>query len=64
MSPETATAAANRAGQLETTLRKVIRGKDDVIRLALVSVFAHLTLRNRRATSEEALVAFFSTTIQ
>jgi len=40
MSPETATAAAHRAAQLETTLRKVIRGKDDVIRLALVSVFA------------------------
>src|SRR6266480_6605093 len=40
MSPETATVAANRAGQLETALRKVIRGKDDVIRLALVSVFA------------------------
>ncbi len=40
MSPETATAATNRAGQLETALRRVIRGKDDVIRLALVSVFA------------------------
>jgi MoxR-like ATPase len=40
MSPETATAATHRATQLETTLRKVIRGKDDVIRLALVSIFA------------------------
>jgi MoxR-like ATPase len=40
MSPETATAATQRAAQLETTLRKVIRGKDDVIRLALVSIFA------------------------
>src|SRR5499433_525665 len=40
MSPETATAAANRAALLESTLRKVIRGKDDVIRLALVSIFA------------------------
>jgi MoxR-like ATPase len=40
MSPETATAAAHRAAQLETTLRKVIRGKNDVIRLALVSIFA------------------------
>jgi MoxR-like ATPase len=40
MSPEIATAAANRAAQLETTLRKVIRGKNDVIRLALVSIFA------------------------
>jgi len=40
MSPETATAATHRAVQLETALRKVIRGKDDVIRLALVSIFA------------------------
>jgi len=40
MSPETATAATHRAAQLEATLRKVIRGKDDVIRLALVSIFA------------------------
>ena len=40
MSPETATAATHRASQLEATLRKVIRGKDEVIRLALVSIFA------------------------
>src|SRR3989442_10066806 len=40
MSPETATAGSQRAAQLETALRKVIRGKDDVVRLALVSVFA------------------------
>jgi MoxR-like ATPase len=40
MSPETATAATHRAAQLETTLRKVIRGKDEVVRLALVSIFA------------------------
>ena len=40
MSPETATAATHGAIQLETTLRKVIRGKDEVIRLALVSIFA------------------------
>src|SRR6058998_1269085 len=40
MSPETATVAAHRASQLETALRKVIRGKDDVVRLALVSVLA------------------------
>jgi len=40
MSPETATAATHRAVQLETALRKVIRGKDEVIRLALVSIFA------------------------
>jgi MoxR-like ATPase len=40
MSPETALAAAYRAAQLETALRKVIRGKDDVVRLALVSIFS------------------------
>jgi MoxR-like ATPase len=40
MSPETATAASHRAAQLESTLRKVIRGKDEVIRLALVSMMA------------------------
>jgi MoxR-like ATPase len=40
MSPETATAASQRAAQLENELRKVIRGKDDVVRLALVCVLA------------------------
>jgi MoxR-like ATPase len=40
MSPETAIAASRRAAQLESTLRKVIRGKDDIIRLALVSMMA------------------------
>jgi len=40
MSPETAIAAASRAADLEAALRKVIRGKDEVIRLALVSMMA------------------------
>ena len=40
MSPETATAVSSRAAQLETALRKVIRGKDEVVRLALVSMLA------------------------
>src|ERR1043165_5503066 len=40
MSPETASAAATRAAHLESTLRQFIRGKDEVIRLALVSLFA------------------------
>src|SRR4029078_4663469 len=40
MSPETATAASNRATQLENALRTVIRGKDDIVRLTLVSVLA------------------------
>ena len=40
MAPETATAASHRAAQLETALRKVIRGKDDVVHLALVALLA------------------------
>src|SRR6266536_4035735 len=40
MSPETAIAASQRAAQLESCLRKVIRGKDDVVRLALVCILA------------------------
>jgi MoxR-like ATPase len=40
MSPETAIAASQRASQLEASLRTVIRGKDDVLRLALVSMLA------------------------
>ena len=40
MPPQTATAASHRAAQLESALRKVIRGKDDVIHLALVSLLA------------------------
>src|ERR1700722_6015673 len=40
MAPETLVATARRAAELETALRRVIRGKDDVLRLALVSVFA------------------------
>jgi len=40
MSPETATAVSHRAVQLENALRKVIRGKDDIVRLAVVSLIA------------------------
>jgi MoxR-like ATPase len=40
MSPEIAAGASSRATQLENALRKVIRGKDDIIRLALVSILA------------------------
>src|SRR5579872_6887458 len=40
MSAETAAGVAHRAAQLEAALRRVIRGKDDVIRLALVSILA------------------------
>jgi MoxR-like ATPase len=40
MSPETASAVAQRAAQLENAVREIIRGKDDIIRLAVVSLLA------------------------
>ena len=40
MSPETAVAVAHKAVELEKALRRVIRGKNDVVRLALVSILA------------------------
>jgi MoxR-like ATPase len=40
MSPEAAIAISHKASELEKALRRVIRGKDDVVRLALVSIFA------------------------
>jgi MoxR-like ATPase len=40
MKSETATAAFHRAALLESTLQKVIRGKDDIVHLALISILA------------------------
>ena len=40
MSPETAIAFSHKATELEKAIRRVIRGKDDIVRLALVSIFA------------------------
>jgi MoxR-like ATPase len=40
MALETGAPAMTRAAQLESALRTIIRGKDDVVRLALVSIFA------------------------
>jgi len=40
MSPETASAVSQRAAQLENAVREIIRGKDDIIRLAVVSLLA------------------------
>jgi MoxR-like ATPase len=40
MSPETASAVSYRATQLENALRKVIRGRDDILRLTVVSLIA------------------------
>jgi MoxR-like ATPase len=40
MSPETLSAVSHKAKELEKAIRRVIRGKDEVVRLALVSIFA------------------------
>jgi MoxR-like ATPase len=40
MCPETASAVSYKAAELEKALRRVIRGKDEVVRLALVSILA------------------------
>jgi len=40
MAPEILVATSRRAAELESSLRTVIRGQDDVLRLALVSIFA------------------------
>ncbi|HVP44717.1 MAG TPA: MoxR family ATPase [Terriglobales bacterium] len=40
MNPSTTPAKATQAAQLESELRKIIRGQQEVVRLALVSVFA------------------------
>src|ERR1039457_1133641 len=40
MSTPTTSTAANKATQLERTLRPIIRGKDEIVRMALVAIFA------------------------
>jgi MoxR-like ATPase len=40
MPAETGLAVSTRAAEMEQALRRIIRGKDDVVRLALVSLFA------------------------
>ena len=40
MSTPTTSTAASKATQLESTLRTIIRGKDEIVRMALVAVFA------------------------
>jgi len=40
MPPETASAVSSRAALLENTLRKVIRGKDEIVHLSVVSLLA------------------------
>src|ERR1700757_4874462 len=70
MSLETAVAVSTKAAQLEKALRQVIRGKDDVIRLALVSVFArgHLLIEGvpgvGKTTLAQALARAIDCTFQ
>lgn len=57
MAPETLVATARRAAELENGLRRVIRGKDDVLRLALVAVFArgHLLIEGAPGVGKTTL---------
>lgn len=70
MSSEIATAACHRASLLENALRKVIRGKDEVIRLALVSMMArgHLLIEGvpgvGKTTLAQALARALDCTFQ
>src|SRR6266487_539921 len=40
VNPASGVPASNRAAQLEAALRSIIRGKDDVVRLAIVAILA------------------------
>src|ERR1700752_2062009 len=70
MSPETAIAVSTKAVELEKALRRVIRGKDDVVRLALVSIFArgHLLIEGvpgvGKTTLAQALARAIDCTFQ
>src|SRR5215475_13652965 len=57
MAPETLVATSRRAAELENSLRRVIRGKDDVLRLALVSIFArgHLLIEGAPGVGKTTL---------
>src|SRR5260370_536324 len=70
MSLETVIAASHRASRLENELKKVIRGKDDIVRLALVSVLArgHLLIEGvpgvGKTTLAHALARSLGSTFQ
>ena len=57
MAPETLVATSRRAAELERALRSVIRGQDDVLRLALVSIFAkgHLLIEGAPGVGKTTL---------
>ncbi len=70
MSPEAAIAISHKAVELEKALRRVIRGKDQVVRLALVSIFArgHLLIEGvpgvGKTTMAQALARAIDCTFQ
>jgi MoxR-like ATPase len=57
MAPDTMVATSRRAAELERALRSIIRGQDDVLRLALVSVFAkgHLLIEGAPGVGKTTL---------
>ena len=57
MAPETMVATSRRAAELERALRTVIRGQDDVLRLALVSILAkgHLLIEGAPGVGKTTL---------
>jgi len=57
MAPEMMVATSRRAAELERALRTVIRGQDDVLRLALVSIFAkgHLLIEGAPGVGKTTL---------
>jgi MoxR-like ATPase len=57
MAPQAMVATSRRAAELERALRTVIRGQDDVLRLALVSIFArgHLLIEGAPGVGKTTL---------
>jgi MoxR-like ATPase len=57
MTPQALVATSRRAAELERALRTVIRGQDDVLRLALVSIFAkgHLLIEGAPGVGKTTL---------
>ncbi|MBI3478137.1 MAG: MoxR family ATPase [Acidobacteria bacterium] len=57
MAPQTMVATSRRAADLERALRSVIRGQDEVLRLALVSIFAkgHLLIEGAPGVGKTTL---------
>jgi MoxR-like ATPase len=70
MAPETLVVTSRRAAELERALRSVIRGQDDILRLALVSIFAkgHLLIEGApgvgKTTLAQALARAIDCTFQ